>query len=586
MKKIHPKKKYHNLYILIGLFMLILINYSSISSATAENHSQNASIELKVSEENLTYLRDIAHDTWKSIDYLVDQDYKIPIDNSKGLNYTGIDKIGFYIVSVAAAKELGFINDSEAKGKVKSVLNVLLSNEFPTWNGNGTKYENANLSIPYAWYSFSGKRLINRPPDNNDSFDIAFMDLGNYYASLIIARNAFPELNKDISKLLNGMNWGIFYNQEKGVFYSGYNTVTKSYSKGVIADLASDSQTAVFLAIADGTAPAASWENLSRCYEEKFGYRYYKPGWSDGLFMQFLPGIFIDQRKTMMGISAKNFAKAQIAYAKKIGAPVWGWSPSSTPSSDDYIGNGELRDEVVTPHASLLALIYLPDDVIRNLKALEKRGVRDTFLGEKFAFGDSYDWSVNETSDKYLLLDQAMILLSISNFSEGTVWRLFMNDSLVKNGTSLIEDYDTKPIYFAEAEDFSTACLDCNGKVQPSQHASNCSVLGNSWGNEKASVAIYNVRLVKGIKNSTLTIRYSDQFNDINQANEIAVLVDGKRRGELFTSDTGNWSIFKWSNACYLGNLSAGDHELKLMSINGKEWNCTNIDCFKMLDVE
>jgi hypothetical protein len=64
------------------------------------------------------YLYEMAHDTWNCVDYFVDDNTGLPYDNSEDRTYTGIDKIGLYIASVAVAKELGFISKDEAINKV------------------------------------------------------------------------------------------------------------------------------------------------------------------------------------------------------------------------------------------------------------------------------------------------------------------------------------------------------------------------------------------------------------------------------------------------------------------------------------
>ena len=698
-------------------------------------------------EPNAQYLRDLTYDTWNCIAHYVDNKTGLPYDNSEMKDYTGIDKIGLYIASVAVSKELGFASEGEAMNRVNKTLNTLLSEDFKTWNGSCTAYESPDISIPYAWYNMTTLEPL--PPTD---IDVCTIDLGNYYACLIIGRNAFPELNQSFSKLLNNINWSLLYNSDKNLFYGGYNTKTCTYSAWNCSDLASDSQTASFLGIATGSVPAKHWERLNRSFEERYGHRYYEPGWKGGLFMQFLPGIFIDQRQTLMGRSAEEFTRAQIAHASEMNKSVWGWSPSSSPCGDEYIGYGQLRDEIVTPHASALAVIYHPEEVIQNLKKMEemcvraplKMGVLDDFndrcppnnrggnegvwnseealivpyfdnktphcgcgcslrlnynitatgsaggywwffkgcpefepadisdynafslwmkgneeegcttnfylefadenwnkaikevsgidnnwakisvdlnslksaypkvnwekmrqvaivlnqsitaktgtlyfddldFGDgsteyRFGFRDSINLTGKEFSGKFLTLDQAMIFLSIANYLNGTAWRLFMEDGISKTGVSLIEDYRGRVIYFAEGEDWTEQY---GGGLDLKPHASNCSCLGNAWGND-GDYAKYAINLSEGANGVLFKMRYSDKFDANNIANQIWVYLDGELRGELSTEDTGDWDIFKWSDKVDIGYISAGEHELKIVSGNGGEWNCVYLDCFKL----
>lgn len=682
------------------------------------------------------YLYEMAHDTWNCIDYYVDDKTGLPYDNSEDRTYTGIDKIGLYIASVAVAKELGFISKDEAINKVNKTLNTLLSEDFKTWNGSCTPYESSNIRIPYTWYNMT--TLDPLPPTD---IDVCTIDLGNYYACLIIGKSAFPELNQSFSKLLDDVNWSLLYDYNENIFYGGYNTKTCNYSTWHCNYSASDSQTASFIGIATEAVPAKHWEILNRCFEEWHGYRYYV-GRVCGLYSQLLPGIFIDQRQTLMGISAKNLTSGDIAHAKNTSSPVWGWSASSSVPVDisdtiaiifyykgtgssntlqfklededasifgkrlynatnmsewtkarinyseldyygggdnspdlknitgivfaiesgerdgipvgegcngtlsisnitlesadktiginfygswyqgvdngtnlslsvdqgnkiinmtydlgegnkwvsiskkfgnlDYLGCGHLQDQIVTPHASILALSYFHKEVIENLNKLEEMRARDPILidGRNYSFGfrDAINWKSGKVSGKYLTLDQAMIFLSIANYLNSTVWHLFMGDSVSKKGVSLIEDYRGRIIYFAEGEDWAEQY---GGGLDYKAHASNCSCLGNGWGNN-SEYAKYSINLSEDANGVLFKMRYSDKFDANNNVNHIWVYLDDKIKGELCTEDTEDWDIFQWSDQVDIGYISAGKHELRIVSGNGGEWNCVNLDCFKL----
>ncbi|MBE9593377.1 MAG: hypothetical protein IMF19_07835, partial [Proteobacteria bacterium] len=465
-------------------------------------------------------------------------------------------------------------------------------------------------------------------------------------------------------------------------------------------------QTASFIGVATEAVPAKHWEILNRCFEEWHGYRYYV-GRGCGLYNQLLPGIFLDQRQILMGISAKNLTSGDIAHAKNISSPVWGWSASSSlpvdisdtiaitfyykgtgssntlqfklenedgsvfgkrlynatntsewtparinyseleyywgggdnldlknitrisfaiesgerdgipvggggngtlsicnttlintseavginfygcwyPERDigtslsvsvdpdnkiiniaydlgkgnkwvliaknfrryDYLGCACLEDQIVTPHASILTLIYFPQEAIENLKKLEEMGARDPILIDEenysFGFRDAVNWKSGKVSGKYLTLDQAMVFLSIANYLNGTVWRLFMEDSISKKGVSLIEDYQGHVIYFVEGEDWIEQK---EGGLDHKPHASNCSCLGKGWGNN-CEFAEYSIHFSEDANKVLFKMRYSDKFDANNNANQVFIYLDDELKGELYTEDTGDWDIFKWS---------------------------------------
>jgi len=699
------------------------------------------------------YLRILAEDTWNCIAYYVDDETGLPYDNSEDKVTTGIDKIGFYIASLAVAKELGFISEKEATERLEKVLSTLTSEEFMVWNGSGVN-ESDNIKIPYAWYDITTLKTTN--------YDVATMDLGNYYACLIIGRNAFKNYSNDFDNLINNIHWSLFFNNT--TFYSTYNVKEREF-KGEVKYLAADTLTASLLAIAaDECVPPEHWATLERNTMEWYGYVYYKPGWEGGgQFMHFLPGIFMDYRNMSMGgpipmlESAKNFTKAQIRYADEIGAPVWGWSSSSgvpvdisgtdailfsvkcgegtrntlqfklkddegneyghrylytnlkddwrqvrinyselecyesSPSVSDgslnleniiyiafavesgcrdvttnekvvvgyggegnisicdikflnstsgdtvdvsrfygdwntfkdaeysftpknkinikyrlrdntfsqsqclnneneqnqddwveinknygYFGWGTLQDQIVTPHASVLALPYFKGEptekeIIQNLKLLEVYFSCRGPLG----FKDAVDWKNKKVSERYLTLDQAMVLLSIANYLNGTAWNLFMQDDIFKNGIRLIVDDDS--LCRIEAEDWVEqygGCFD----AQPNASGGLC--LGDRWGDGNDEYAKYLINFEENIPDAKFKMNYSDKMGGNNKENRIIIFLDGDQKGELRTVNTKDWNIFTSSTEIGIGEIRAGEHVLEIRSNSTEDLNCVNIDYF------
>jgi hypothetical protein len=167
------------------------------------------------------------------------------------------------------------------------------------------------------------------------------------------------------------------------------------------------------------------------------------------MFEALMPDLFVPEAawgKRSWGVNHRLTVKAQIEHGMdEAGYGYWGFSPASDPfgtyreygveelgmspdgyASDEprtdvdkgYAGcrdatnpNPTFGDGVVTPHASFLALPYAPRAAVSNL-----RGIEDT-LGA-YGPGGFYD-SVAVTSDtiadRYLSLDQAMVMGAIAN---------------------------------------------------------------------------------------------------------------------------------------------------------------------------
>ncbi len=141
------------------------------------------------------------------------------------------------------------------------------------------------------------------------------------------------------------------------------------------------------------------------------------------------------------GLADERTARVQITYAKEqLGYPVWGMSPSST--ADDsggygvfgveglkfpYYGAGAdanhpnqglsqchgcATEDVVTPHASFLALDVAPQQAYANIAALRSRYPGVYGVG---GFFDAVDPVTGAVGHRYLVLDQSMIMAALAN---------------------------------------------------------------------------------------------------------------------------------------------------------------------------
>ena len=88
-----------------------------------------------------------------------------------------------------------------------------------------------------------------------------------------------------------------------------------------------------------------------------------------------------------------------------------------------------LKDEfVVSPYASILALLDAPKDVLKNIENLKKVGAYD-----KYGFYESIDYTPSSVKENYAVVKtymahhQALILLSINNY---------LNDNILQERNS------------------------------------------------------------------------------------------------------------------------------------------------------
>ena len=379
----------------------------------------------KMSKNDIVYLERLARDTWLSIDSMVNDKTGLPYDNSDKRPCTSVSNIGVYLSDIVAAEKFGFIDRAAAMKRLSLTLGSLekLHTEF----GFQQSWNNVETLVPCT----------------NDIW-ISILDSGNLAGGLITVGQAFPELNGRCVKLVKAMDWAAFYNQEKKYLYGGYNMRTGKFNrKWTLPYLGSDSRMASFMAVACEKVPVESWSRLSRRLEERHHSYYLLPGWKNGggLFEQYLPGIWLNEKGTFIGQSAANFTYAQIRQVQLGNYPAWGWSACNSPQ-DGYLGMGALKDNIVAPYASVLAIDDYPQAVIQNLYALEKLGARS----KKYGFVDTVDIFNRKTSANYLMLDQSMIFLSLSNFLQDNVIRkLFGASPIVRHGEDVIRDYQRRP---------------------------------------------------------------------------------------------------------------------------------------------
>lgn len=381
----------------------------------------------KLEKADLEYLRGLARDTWACIEHFVHADTQMPYDSSaKGRN-TSATNIGLYLAALAAARDMGFITAEDALARAARVLDGV--EKFPTWKG-----------FAQCWHGVEDLQ-----PSKDDVW-VSVVDTGNLALCLAVAAQAFPELGARCRALLDAMEWDALYDANAEQLYGGYDMVNDRLNPDWrIETLATDSRAGAIMAVASGKVPPALWNSLLRQMDERYHVKFLKPGWvGGGLFMQYLTGIFLDERNALMGRSAANLAYENMRHADVQGLPAWGWSACTDPDGG-YLGWGKLRDEVVTPHASVLAIEDFAPEVMANLYELQRRGARAPYedSGKTYPFGfrDSINLSNGHVSPLYLVLDQSMVFLSLANFLEnGLVRRYFHADPGVQAAVKSIAE--------------------------------------------------------------------------------------------------------------------------------------------------
>jgi hypothetical protein len=361
---------------------------------------------------------------------------------------TNVSNVGLYIADVIGALDEGWETPASARAKLNKTLTSLerleKSHGFPHTHNHVVSLKTA---IATKMDDRCRDDLTGLPASEPNLFST--VDLGNLAAGLILLRQRIPELSARAGALVDAMEWGWLYDPAKGLPYGCRSWDGDPSDWWHYEWLAADSRLAHAIGIGSGKIPAASWGNLKGTRENPrcFSSWHFEPGWDGGgLFMAFLPGIFLDERASPLGKSANRFAQDQICEAKNIGAPAWGWSATTMPDRT-YCGYGCERMGVLVPHASILAADYLtPTVLMQNLQALAALGTRPKVSagGQQvdLGFRASVDWQTGKVTPDSLFLDQSMAFLSLVNKRDhGILRQHFCQDPIARRAKARIPDY-------------------------------------------------------------------------------------------------------------------------------------------------
>ena len=168
------------------------------------------------------------------------------------------------------------------------------------------------------------------------------------------------------------------------------------------------------------------------------------PTYSGGMFEGLMANEVVPETTwgpRSLGLADARTVQVQMKYAtEQLHYPVWGMSPSSTPDdTGNYAGygvegltfpyygaganashpnqglsqcHGCATEDVVTPHASFLALDVAPQQAYANIQAL-----RTLYPGSYGADGffDAVNPVTGAVGHRYLVLDQSMIMAAVDN---------------------------------------------------------------------------------------------------------------------------------------------------------------------------
>ncbi|HOG24062.1 MAG TPA: glucoamylase family protein [Candidatus Omnitrophota bacterium] len=431
-------------------------------------------------QEEREFLIEVARDTWKFFDEVIDVQNHLPLDNitlgeeqpdGEGLwigDYTNVTNVGIYLMSVVSAYDLGFISRENAVRRIRETLGAV------------EKLEYHASGFPYNYYDTT---VLDKT-----SYFVSFVDSGWLLLGLYVAKAAFPEeLDEQATRLLGRGDLRFFYDPVEKQMYHGYYANLDVYSDYHYGVFYAEPRAASYMAIARGDVPEEHWfsgpirtfpvhyswqsqtpknrvEKTVLGHTVNGGYYEWKdlqyvPSWGGSAFEALMPTVVLNEKELAPeGLGANNAVHAlgQYRYAtEELNQPVWGMSPCSVPGGTyaEYgakaFGIKGYKPGVVTPHASVLTLEYVPKEAVANLRKMIE--LYDIY-GE-YGFYDSVDIESGKVARKYYALDQGMILVAINNYlGDGPIRRRFHSNPEMKNAEKLLSEEK----FFKETETVSS----------------------------------------------------------------------------------------------------------------------------------
>lgn len=402
----------------------------------------------KISEKNRNILVGDMHAMWNFFkENVTAEDSMLPCDNialspeEKTAHRTSPTNIGLYMLSVLAARDFGFIDSEELYDRISKTLDSIES--MSKWRGH-----------LYNWYDTRTKAVL-MPY-------VSTVDSGNFVASIITLRYGIEDyfdenprlagLIKSLDTLIRDADYSIFYNQSRGLLYTGVNTTTGMPDSGCYDLFMSECRTASYVAIAKGDVPPEHWEKLGRPLVSRGG-RLGVLSWSGTAFEYFMPALFIEPKPDTLEWEALSFAiKMQKDTAVK---NVWGRSEGCYFAFDADMNycyrafgskplaiSGEERDHVITPYSSYLMLPFAPSDACSNLDRLRQFGMYG-----KFGFYESIDMTPSRVGKGYAAVKcfmshhLGMSMIAVANACmDGIFCKRFMRSPDMASARSLSDE--------------------------------------------------------------------------------------------------------------------------------------------------
>ncbi len=287
---------------------------------------------------------------------------------------TSPTNIGFYLVSVLAARDMGAISSNQLYSLLDSSLNTI--EKLDKYKGN-----------LYNWYDIKTLSVLGERY-------VSAVDCGNFLVMLVALKQGlsdYAQLSPELSdivcrceKLINDADIKALYDEKRGLFPIGFNQSTEKFDNGYYDLLISEARMLAYYAVASNKVPKKHWRSLGRTLTHKQGYMGLM-SWSGTAFEYLMPQLFLPlYRDSFLYESVAFSVMVQKSESKPWGISESGYYAFDSDMNYQYKANGiqtlALRrigtnEKVISPYSTYLSLCVCGNSAIKNLEALDNRGM-------------------------------------------------------------------------------------------------------------------------------------------------------------------------------------------------------------------
>jgi hypothetical protein len=283
----------------------------------------------------------------------------------------------------------------------------------------------------------------------------AIVSLGTQLRSLLSsAREQLSRLQADIASIAeraqryaDAMEYGFLFEPSRQLLSIAYDGVTGELNSACYDLLASEARIASFLAVAKGDIPQQAWFRLERSHVIVEG-RAALLSWTGTMFEYMMPALWMrTYPNTLISRSLEAVARIQRDHVRDI---PWGISESGCARIDDHgrygyqawgvpglaLKYGAEDGPVISPYSTFLAMPFLRDDALANLRRMAKLG-----WGGAYGFYEAADYTegkVPKMVHSWMAHHQGMSLLAITNLLHENIFQQWFHANPIVRAAELL----------------------------------------------------------------------------------------------------------------------------------------------------